>query len=471
VPAAATPPPWRIETLDADVPELQPDRLTVGMLVPRERADSQPARRGPAIQIPAPRGLPDPDEFGRRLKPLRRFRRNRRKPLLDVVRTVERICDEQIWDLVVKYPYDRCLHLTWIIDSGGSMYLWQQIGSELFVACRDSGAFRSCRAYRWHVDDQWRQSFSPLDANALAEALPARSTWPEAAPEGVVAIFSDCSAGRWYRQQTRQQLWNLGQQAQLLIVNPLPERMWGRTVLGQAMESDLRSPTPAAPARRLQFAGIEPLASHSSGPPDLRLLVVSADPDHLLGWSRFVAGQRPVYPGFTLDLAVTAPMPVAGTSESDAQQRLDQFRRYASRGARELARLTSAVPLITPRLIRLVRQDMLGAEFAPSHLHEAELLLSPLLYVAAEEGPDRERVYEFHPGVRQRLLEQTSVEHVRRVFHYFVDLDVRHDLLRTSSLGVYGARLAHLNATDADCVVHPLSGCWRMPGNRRSSWN
>jgi hypothetical protein len=391
------------------------------------------------------------------LKPLRRFRRNPRKPLLDVARTVERICDEEIWDLVVRYPYDRCLNLTWIIDGGGSMHLWRQIGSELFVAFRDSGAFRSCRAFRWDVDPHWQHSFILLDSQAAKEAGPSRRDWPEVGLDGLVVIFSVCSAGRWYREETRRALSELGRQAQLLIVNPLPEHMWGPTVLGQAMESDMRSPMPGAPAYRLQRCGPGIGASDSRQQADVRLLAVSADPDHLLGWSRFVAGQRPVYPGFSLDIDVDLPPPAFASDESDAQQRLDRFRRYASRGARELARVASAVPLLTPRLIQLVRERMVGEQFKPSHLHEAELLLSPLLQQVAEEGPDCERVYDFYPGVRQRLLEQTGTDQIRRVFHYFVDIEVRADLDRTSSLGEYGVSLAELDAPDADCEVHRLS--------------
>ena len=177
-PVVATPPPWRIETLDAEVLKLLPDRLPVGMLVPRGRGLGQPAHRQQVLELLKPPGLSDPNEFGRRLKPLRRFRRNPRKPQLDVARTVERICDEEIWDLVVRYPYDRCLNLTWIIDDGGSMHLWRQIGSELYVAFRNSGAFRSCRAFRWDVNDRWEHSFTLLDARAAAPAGPTRSMWP-----------------------------------------------------------------------------------------------------------------------------------------------------------------------------------------------------------------------------------------------------------------------------------------------------
>ena len=275
--------------------------------------------------------------------------------------------------------------------------------------------------------------------------------------DGLVVIFSVCSAGRWYRQETRRALSGLGRQSQLLIVNPLPEHMWGRTVLGQAAESDMRSPTPGAPAGRLQRCGLETAPRDLQGQGEVRLLAVSADPDHVLGWSRFVAGQRPVYPGFSLNIDAALPPQAFAPDESDAQQRLDRFRRYASRGARELARLASAVPLLTPRLIQLVRERMVAEEFKPSHLHEAELLLSPLLQQVAEEGTDYGLIYDFYPGVRELLLEQTSTEHIRRVFEYFRDIEVRADLDRTCSLGEYGVSLAQLDAPDADCEVYLLS--------------
>ena len=64
-----------------------------------------------------------------------------------------------------------------------------------------------------------------------------------------------------------------------------------------------------------------------------------------------------------------------------------------------------AVPLITPRFIRLVRSRMLPSELKADHLHDAEVLLSPLLKLldAAENAPASEPVYDFHDGVRELL--------------------------------------------------------------------
>jgi len=458
-----TPPPFRIEPIIIDIPHLRPERLPIGMLVPKDHPHAIRSSGGPEFSIPAPPGLERPQEFGRRLKPLRNFRRNPHKHLLDVERTVERICDERIWELVTRHPYDRCLHLTWISDIGRGMTIWRQLGRELYLAFRDSGVFRDTRAYEWQVDETWQQSFMPLDAFGLPDsnATPTNRL-PPVGRDSLVVFFSDCSSGRWYQPEILRQLHDLGEQAQVLVINPLPERMWGRTALGQVAEIDLRAPFPGAPAQRLQTCCSADRPISREGDSSLNLVAVAAEPEHLLGWCRFAAGRRAVYPGFSLASEVMGEK-LAGARQSisqlTAEQRLQRFFRYASRAGRELARLLAAVPLITPRFIRLVRGRMLSSELKADHLHDAEVLLSPLLKLlgAAENTPESEPVYDFHDGVRELLLAQTPTARIQEVFRYFVDLEVRADLTRSGSLGEYRAMLLTGDDQNAPFAVHPLS--------------
>jgi len=458
-----TPPPFRIEPVTIDIPSLRPERLPIGMLVPKGHPHAIQRSGGPEFYIPAPPGLERPQDFGRRLKPLRNFRRNPHKHLLDVERTVERICDERIWELVTRHPYDRCLRLTWISDIGRSMILWRQLGRELYLAFRDSGVFREASAYEWQVDEAWQQSFMPLNAFGRPDSNAASADHlPPVGRDSLVVFFSDCSAGRWYRREILRQLYDLGEQAQLLVINPLPERMWGRTALGQVEEIDLRAPFPGAPARRLQTCCQAARRSPDDDSCSLNLLAVAADPEHLLGWGRFAAGRRAVYPGFSLaSEAMGEKLTRARQSmpQLSAEQRLQRFFRYASHAGRELARLLAAVPLITPRFIRLVRGRMLSSELKADHLHDAEVLLSPLLKLlgAAENTPESEPVYDFHDGVRELLLAQTPTARIQEVFRYFVDLEVRADLTRSGSLGEYRAMLLTGDERNAPFAVHPLS--------------
>ena len=461
-PLPATPPPLCIEPFAINIPQLQPERLPIGMLVPRDHPHAVRCGRGAELSIPAPPSLHRPQDFGRRLKPLRNFRRNPHKHLLDVERTVERICDERIWELVTRHPYDRCLNLTWIMDTGQGMAIWQQMGREMYLAFRDSGVFRDTQAYAWQVDEEWRQSFIPLNASGR----PSQSSVPSGhlplpGRDSLFVLFSDCSAGRWYRPDILGQLHGLGEQAQLLVVNPLPERMWGRTALGQAEEVDLSAPVPGAPARLLQAYCLADRQCARGSVLSLQIVAVAADPEHLLGWSRFAAGRRAVYPGFRL-----SPQAMGRILDSSrdsmarltAGERLQRFFRYASRAGRELARLLAAVPLITPRFIRLVRSRMMPDDLKAGHLQDAEVLLSPLLRPLGTEKdePGSEPVYDFHAGVRELLLAQTPTARIREIFLHFVDLEIRADLARGASLGEYRAMLL-TGDEDGPCAVHPLS--------------
>ena len=462
-PLPATPPPLCIEPFAINIPKLQPERLPIGMLVPRDHPHAVRCGRGTELSIPAPPSLHRPQDFGRRLKSLRNFRRNPHKHLLDVERTVERICDERIWELVTRHPFDRCLNLTWIMDTGQGMAIWQQMGREMYLAFRDSGVFRDTQAYAWQVDEEWRQSFIPLNASGRpSQSSSPAGRWPLPGRDSLFVLFSDCSAGRWYRPDILRQLHGLGEQAQLLVVNPLPERMWGRTALGQAEEVDLRAPVPGAPARLLQAYYLADRQCARGSALSLQIVAVAADPEHLLGWSRFAAGRRAVYPGFRL-----SPQAMGRILDSSrdsmarlsAGERLQRFFRYASRAGRELARLLAAVPLITPRFIRLVRSRMMPLELEAGHLQDTEVLLSPLLRSLGTEKdePGSEPVYDFHEGVRQLLLAQTPTARIREIFLHFVDLEIRADLARGASLGQYRAMLLTAADEDGPCAVHPLS--------------
>jgi hypothetical protein len=89
--------------------------------------------------------------------------------------------------------------------------------------------------------------------------------------------------------------------------------------------------------------------------------------------------------------------------EPVAEQRIERFRSTVSPTAFQLAAYLATAPLMLP-VMRLVQQAMLP-DSHPSHL--AEVLLGGLMRRVTPEDtrlPDEEIAYEFHEGVRERLL-------------------------------------------------------------------
>src|SRR5436190_2168099 len=89
------------------------------------RANETPSSPESARTIPARIAL------ARRLYPFRRRAPSRTMFTLDEQATVDRIAEGDAWSLVLRPVPVRFLHLTLVIDSSPSMWLWQRNAEEL----------------------------------------------------------------------------------------------------------------------------------------------------------------------------------------------------------------------------------------------------------------------------------------------------------------------------------------------------
>ncbi|MEU5162462.1 SAV_2336 N-terminal domain-related protein [Streptomyces sp. NPDC020875] len=344
------------------------------------------------VPVPVPAALPDAPALERALRPLQRYRPPVRavRSELDEIATADRAADTGIVVPVLAAVRRREARIALVMDESSSNVVWSGALDELRRICERAGAFREVTVHRVGADD-------PLPAH-LADPTGHRLT----------VVLSDCAGPLWRGGRMQRLLHTWAATAPVCVVQPLPQRMWGRTHL-PARPGLLRRRE--GPAGRLEFVPRGTDTPAAGIPvPVLALRRSSFD-----AWARLVAGAT----GQSLDAAaatVTADHPPTAARPRaerriDPARRVRDFRRTASPAAARLAVYLSAVPLVLP-VMRLVQRAMLHRS-GPDVL--AEVLLSGLLRrddrttadatpPGAAPDPADGPGYAFLDGVREELL-------------------------------------------------------------------
>ncbi|MEU3603225.1 SAV_2336 N-terminal domain-related protein [Streptomyces sp. NPDC006798] len=344
------------------------------------------------VSVPAPAALPDAPALERALRPLQRYRPPVRAVHreLDEIATADRAADTGIVVPVLAAVRRREARIALVMDESSSNVVWSGALDELRRICERAGAFREVTVHRIGADD-------PLPTH-LADPTGHRLT----------VVLSDCAGPLWRGGRMQRLLHTWAATAPVCVVQPLPQRMWGRTHL-PARPGLLRRRE--GPAGRLEFVprGTDTPAAGIPVP------VLAPRRSSFDAWARLVAGAT----GQSLDAAaatVTADHPPTAARPRaerriDPARRVRDFRRTASPAAARLAVYLSAVPLVLP-VMRLVQRAMLHRT-GPDVL--AEVLLSGLLRrddrttadatpAGAARDPADGPGYAFLDGVREELL-------------------------------------------------------------------
>ena len=102
---------------------------------------------GLPLRVPAAQALPGALELARAFRPLMRRVGSRTQVQLDEGETVRRIADERILMPVLTAVRVRWLDVALVIDTDGSMLIWQQTVRELRQLLEHQGAFRDVRTW------------------------------------------------------------------------------------------------------------------------------------------------------------------------------------------------------------------------------------------------------------------------------------------------------------------------------------
>jgi O-acetyl-ADP-ribose deacetylase (regulator of RNase III) len=374
------------------------------------------ASGGMSFRSPAGAALPGALEIARALRPLMRRVPSRTNMVLDAEATVQRIADEKIWAPRLRPANARWLELALVIDESQSMAIWQRTIAELRRLLERHGAFRDVRTWGLVTDAADGKAQLRAGIGPAARARPIRSARELIDPAGrrLILIVSDCVAPAWYASgQAGALLQTWAEHGPVALVQVLPERLWVRCGLGDALPATLRAPAPGVANARL--SATPALRMFGRAPADrLKIPVLTLDDQPIKEWARLVAGAG----GATADgrlLRAPAASAPAGRAPSSARssdamsaaQRVEQFMSAASDQAYELAELLACVPLSLP-VMRLVQETLLPAA---RQIHLAEVFLGGLIQSTTPnpESADPDTVqYEFLPGVRERLRAHMS---------------------------------------------------------------
>ncbi|WP_411101924.1 SAV_2336 N-terminal domain-related protein [Streptomyces sp. cmx-4-9] len=281
-----------------------------------------------------------------------------------------------------------------VMDASPSMAVWQDVFDELRAVCERLGAFRDVQVHYLHrlPDGTPALGRGPLPATALRSGDQLRD------PTGreLTMVVSDCTGPLWREGRAQRLLYRWAECTPCVVVQPLPQRLWGRSWLPTERGAVTRV---EGGAGRLRFRPDRP---PRPGRPAGGLPVPVLPPGAIaLGaWARLVAGlgTGPVPAEVARVLAAhpaaPAPPPAAARPPRELVRR---FRSSASPRAVQLALYLAAAPLTLP-VMRLVQRTMLP-DSEPSDL--AEVLLSGLL---RRSGPGPGQWYAFVPGVQDVLL-------------------------------------------------------------------
>ncbi|MEV5593157.1 SAV_2336 N-terminal domain-related protein [Streptomyces sp. NPDC052496] len=310
----------------------------------------------------------------------------------------------------------RAASLRLLMDGSASMAVWEQMLHDLRQVCERVGAFRDVTVHYLHPHgDEVGVAAGPDRAAPLRPADQLHD------PTGhhLTLVVSDCAGPLWRDGRIQRLLYRWAADAPLAVVQPLPQRMWARTLLPAVAGTLVRH---QGPYRALDFrpARRRRRAPSTTGRPrgearERAVPVLSAAPAALGSWARLAAAES----GLSLRgaAAVVRADHGLGTDLTRRAERpgpdrlLREFEQTASPDARHLAVHLSAVPLALP-VIQLVQRAMLP-QTGPAEL--AEVLLSGLVEQLpdptggpAQEGAAGGPWYEFVPGVRDELLSRLS---------------------------------------------------------------
>jgi hypothetical protein len=354
------------------------------------------------LRVPGGEALPGALELARKLRPLKRRVPSRTRVYLDEAATARRIAEERVW-IPVLYPAPaRWLEAALLIDTNPSMRVWHKTAQELRTLLERQGAFRDVRV--------WTLDTANADSVALRTELGADRHIRELIdPAGrrLVLVVTDTMGSAWYSGAAAHQLVEWARMQPVALIQMLPEELWGQTALAGARRGQVRAPIPGFPTARLHF---QPLsrASRRSRVTGLPMPILTLDPRYVALWAGMLAGRGGAWASGVLMPMTPITPPIKPSEDATPDQRIQVFQNIASRTAFELTQLLAAAPLFLP-VMRLVQKVMLPAS---GQVHLAEFFSSELIRhdpILSETADPEQMQYEFLPGVREALLNQSRL--------------------------------------------------------------
>lgn len=362
-----------------------------------EPEDENPAEGSVPVRVPGAAALPRILDVQRALRALQRHRPTAPpgRMVLDEPATAE--AGARALGLVVpvlRPESRREATVRLVMDASPSMAVWQDLFEELRTVCERLGAFRDVQVHHLHrlPDGTPALGRGPVPGAGMRSGDQLRDPTGRA----LTMVVSDCTGPLWRQGSAQRLLYRWAECTPCVVVQPLPQRLWGRSWLPTERGTLART---GGAGRKLVFRPDRPpLPGRPTG--GLTVPVLPPGATALGAWARLVAGLGtgpvPAEVGRVLADHRAAPVPPP-RAVRPPRELVGRFRSSAAPRAVQLAVYLSAAPLTLP-VMRLVQRTMLP-DSEPSDL--AEVLLSGLL---RRSGPPPGQWYEFAPGVQDVLL-------------------------------------------------------------------
>ncbi|NJP46482.1 PP2C family protein-serine/threonine phosphatase [Actinacidiphila epipremni] len=356
-------------------------------VVSETHPDGSARIRGVPLSLGRADPLPGAVAVSRALQPLRRPWLHGTAQQLDIDATVEHYARGGPLVPVFGSAPERWFEAVLVVDGSLSMAVWEETADALTGVLEGLGAFRSVR--KWRL--AWESGQPRLIDHQEREVHPDRVPHSGGGAHGrrLVVVVSDCVAQGWLRPGPWQFLADWGRKVPVLLVNPLPQRLWRRSALNLPAvrvtagrpgdcNASLRFRPPARLRRRI---------SHEDTSRWQALPVAACTPHALGSWGRTLMRADPRgCDAVLIPPSGRLPQPGGRTAvQSDPAALADAFLRTAPAAAVRLAVLCSQFPEITIPLLHVLR-DRSVPEAQISDI--AEVLTSGLFTVTRRPGHD-----------------------------------------------------------------------------------
>jgi hypothetical protein len=425
--------------------QLHKAALTVDV---RKNNNSNISYQAPIVDV-----LPEKLAYSRALRPLTRRIPSLYEYILDEDATIQRIVDEGLWAPVMRPEMTRWLELNIVVDETSSMEISYPVATEFIKLLETLGAFSSIQVWGMVTETNIVQK------NTLAQQIRLHAGFGQDSDtsnqnrhpkeiisnpgQGLVIIISDCISLGWYNGLVGSLLETWGEQGTVLLLQTLPDDLWDRTGLTNAIPIQLGFPKPGSSNQNLisQFAKryqswakeIQDKKGKKNVPSFLYLPVASLSPASLNRWAKALAGNSTLtIKGYWLPTnevmelrrqAINKDMGRRPLAEMDGRERLQRFLSISSPLTQRLAGVMAAIPLSVP-VMNLVQRAILPES---NSTHMAEFFLGGLIIRRSQsdlpDSADPTRIqYEFWKDeasdfdIRKELLRQLRLDEREQIW-------------------------------------------------------
>jgi hypothetical protein len=387
---------------------------------PPSAEDGKSESKASTVSITDPFCLPKPVQIGKALLPLSKRVSSRLKDELDVDATVEVTAEANgLITPIYRSSQERWFEIHLLVDYSPTMEFWGDLADDFATLFRWQGFFRDVRVWRFETggDEPRLLSGSQSIERDIASLI-------EPCGHRLFLVLTDTLGKAWHSGKAFAALSVLGERHPLAIAHIYPQPLWERTALEGAIQRPLIAHQPESPNSKLTI-GATRLRTKA---PLYQFPILNVSDKHLSTWAKFVAGEGGnSIQGVLIKQEIQLKEPAAriGEQEESADEMLRGFDANASPEARELARILASVPLLPP-IIRLAQRQFLSES---EHWHLAEVFFSGLIK-RHDSSPSGARVldawYDFEPGIRQLLLEDSPVKRSTEIWQKIGDYIERH---------------------------------------------